>query len=134
MRVNIGSQNYNLVGVWVPFDNGSKERLVNFKSFLSCMESILDVYDNERVILLGDWNCDLNRGKRFDKLLSRFIVENKLNDCFNLFDPKIDHTYKKKNYKSNIDHIIVRSSEEKLITDFDVYDDVINFSDHNGIY
>ncbi|RMZ95193.1 hypothetical protein BpHYR1_008745 [Brachionus plicatilis] len=63
LRVSIGSRNLNFVGVWVPFDNGSKERLVNFKSFISSLERILEDYKNESIILLGYWNCDLNRDR-----------------------------------------------------------------------
>ncbi|RMZ99149.1 RNA-directed DNA polymerase from mobile element jockey, partial [Brachionus plicatilis] len=117
--VSIGSKNLNFVGVWVPFDNGSKERLVNFKSFISSLES--------------DWNCDLNRDKKFDKLLKRFLTKNEILDCHSLFESKLDFTYKKKEYRSRIDHIFICSRDKELIKEYNVMDEPQNFSDHNAI-
>ncbi|CAF1008894.1 unnamed protein product [Brachionus calyciflorus] len=133
LKICYGLKNFNFVGVWVPFDNGSIERLVNFISFLSSLESILDVYSNESIIFLGDWNCDLNRGKRFDKLLKNFIINNDLIDCFLLFDQRIDYTYKKKDYISKIDHIFTRSQEIKNIKYYEVIDEPTSLSDHNAV-
>ena len=84
--------------------------------------------------MLGDWNCDLNRDKRFDKLLKSFLSKNEILDCHSLFDSKLDFTYKKKDYKSRIDHIFIRSCEKKLIKEYDVMDEPLNLSDHNPIY
>ncbi|RNA15887.1 hypothetical protein BpHYR1_029744, partial [Brachionus plicatilis] len=103
LRVSIGSKNLNFVGVWVPFDNGSKESL----------ESILDDYKNE-----SDWNCVLNRDKKFDKLLKQFLTKNEILDCHSL---------------SRIDHIFICSRDKELIKEYNVMDEPQNFSDHNAI-
>ena len=57
------SESFILVGVWLAFDDNSLERLANFQSNISLLESILKENQGKKVIILGDFNCDLKRNR-----------------------------------------------------------------------
>ncbi|RNA05275.1 hypothetical protein BpHYR1_021600 [Brachionus plicatilis] len=133
LKIDIDSKILNCIGTWIPFDNGSKERLVKFKNILSGIEGRLDIVHYERHILLGDWNCDLMRKRRFDKLFVNFIESKNLVDCFSLSKTNCDFTYRKEKYKSKIDHMLVDKNDVKLFKNFEVFQDPTNLSYHNAI-
>lgn len=122
-----------IYGVWIPFDDNTPERLSIIQSTLSLLESELCVNNENNVMIIGDFNCDLSRGKRFDRLLARFIVENDLSDAISLFDQKCDHTYSNNVYKATIDHIIVNSDARLMIEECRIIDNALCLSDHRAI-
>lgn len=134
IKIRFGNQNLVLIGVWVQFDDGSKERLLNFKSTISAFESLIEDCDSDMIMFLGDWNCDVNRSKRFDKLFKKFINENNLVSCDSLFSNSVNFTYKKNDYSSIIDYILIKQSDFEKIHDFKIIQDFENLSDHNPIW
>jgi hypothetical protein len=125
-----------LHGVWLPFDDGSYERLANYKSNLSYLEAQL----NENIIypnfILGDFNASLSRQEptRFDKQLKSFILNKKLHSSYEMFNENIDEfTYKKGDYTSRIDHILIDNKAYNLIKDTIILDDQLDLSDHKPI-
>ncbi|RNA25524.1 RNA-directed DNA polymerase from mobile element jockey-like [Brachionus plicatilis] len=133
IRVQVGTEILNIIGVWIPYDNMKKLRYCNFKSIISSMENILDDCSDENFLLVGDWNCDRLRGKRFDKLFNNFIMNNQLADCADKFKPSIEFTYKNGDYRATLDHILVRKNDLVSVSKFDVLHDLSNLSDHQPI-
>ena len=124
---------YYIYGAWIPFDDNSPERLAIIQSTLSLLESELFVNENNNVIIIGDFNCDLARDKRYDRLLARFIDENSLVDAVSLFDQKCDYTYSNKSYKATIDHIIVNDVARSTIEGCFIINNPVCVSDHKAI-
>ena len=76
---------------------------------------------------MGDFNSDLNRGNRFDKLLNKFTKKLKLCDITD--SPDLYHTYKKGDYSAKIDHIFVKC-DSSMETKGKVIFDSLDTSDH----
>ena len=49
----------------LPFDGSSIEILANYQSNISLLESLLKVNLGKKIMILGDFNWDLKRNKRF---------------------------------------------------------------------
>ncbi|CAF0912181.1 unnamed protein product [Brachionus calyciflorus] len=79
---------------------------------------------------LFSWELTL---ESVDSCFYYFNNNNDLIDCFLLFDQRIDYTYKKKDYKSRIDHIFIRSQEIKNIKYYEVIDEPNSLSDRNAV-
>ena len=55
-------------GIWQPFDDGSLLRFSILQSNLSML--VNDVFS----LIVGDFNADFNRGRRFDKEIDGFVI------------------------------------------------------------
>ena len=111
MGISIELENNKLLhvyGVWLKFDDNSKESLDEFKSSIIILESeIKNCIDRDLpFIVMGDWNADLNRDRRFDEIFRQFIVKNNLyvSDDFDINN--VGYTYKNSDYKASLDHIV----------------------------
>ncbi|CAF4195750.1 unnamed protein product [Rotaria magnacalcarata] len=110
IKILSASNEILLLNVYLPFDNKSVESLVQFEIALSVIDTLIGEANNSSIILMGDFNADLNKG-RFGKLLKSFVIERNLQfadlglplDSFTYLSPGHDTT-------SWIDHII--SSED----------------------
>ena len=96
------------------YDNNTDERLANFQSNLSLIAGQMknNNYNNNNLII-GDFNSDLNRKNRFDKILTEYKNKFNLVDSFDLFKQNCYYSYSKGDYKSIIDHIFL--SENLMI-------------------
>ncbi len=67
-----------VIGVHIPFDNNSSYRLATYGSNLKIIESIMDEFVGITILAVADFNKDFSAGKRYSKLLLKFINENNL--------------------------------------------------------
>ncbi|RNA35780.1 hypothetical protein BpHYR1_004520 [Brachionus plicatilis] len=112
------------------FDDGSTERISNFKSNLAALEDIVESSVTP-VLLMVDWNSDLKRGKKYDCVLNKFVKGNNLIDVVPNFYEKPFFTYKKGDYCTKIDHFFVKNELIKDINNSFVLEDILsNGSDH----
>ncbi|RNA14024.1 hypothetical protein BpHYR1_015398 [Brachionus plicatilis] len=122
-----------IYGGWLKFDDNSTKSFAEFRSNILMLESELK---NNRekgtsFILLGDWNADLKRGKRFDKILKNFVENNNLEISDNYDQNQIGYTYRNGNYKAQLDHMMWSKTSNTLsFSSFKVINDLDNFSDH----
>ncbi len=56
-----------IIGAYMPFDDKTIERLANYKSNLQIILSICNENKDCSVLIMGDFNADLERNNRFDK-------------------------------------------------------------------
>ena len=122
-----------LFGAWIPFDDGSRERVSELVSAFSLIESYISNYidpNNDHVILMCDLNCDPSRCNRFDSIYLHFFNENKFIDYFDFFQQEFSYTYENGNYKSRIDHCIMNKELFTRILDAKIISDSLNLSDH----
>jgi hypothetical protein len=91
------------------------------------------------LISLGDFNSDIFRNKRFDKLLFDFILNNNHFNNSQLFTQKIDHTFPNEvfltnNPKFNLDYVLINTKSLELFLSIqcNIVDDLVNMSDHKA--
>ena len=134
LEINNGSdQSVFLVGIWLPFDDNSYDRLANIQSNISLLETFLAQHENEQVFILGVFNCDTKRNKRFDKIFNNFILKNNLFDCISLFELQFNFTYNLLNYYLIIDHVLIDKTAILSVSECKIVVHPFNTSDHNPI-
>ena len=134
IKIRVGLNDVFIFGVWIPFDNGTSERLASFQSNLALLESYVKFEaKDEPVLIMGDFNCDLNRKNRFDQLLQSFISVNNFFDSISFFDQEIFYTYENGDYRSTIDHFLCNLNFFKNVVGSKIINDCENLSDHNPI-
>ena len=85
--------NLLIIGVHIPFDDKSPYRLASYESNLQIIENLVEEFAGMPVLVVGDLNTDIRNGKRFSKLLLKFVNEKNL--YFSEFEfPNVNYTYK----------------------------------------
>ena len=122
-----------IYGVWQPFDNGSSERLGLFLSTMTILQDELMKLKATKAFIIGDFNADLLRGNRFDKLLKRFVENLDLLDVSRIFGKDKIPTYHKGSYKATIDHFFCNKVASLTLRSFDIIYKEICMSDHKPV-
>ena len=81
VELGLGNDTILLIGVYIPFDDNSAYRFSQYKSTLEFVASIIEDNRDKFILIAGDFNSDLLRGRRYDNLLNEFIIEHEL-DCY----------------------------------------------------
>ena len=124
--------NLLIIGVQIPFDDKSPYRLASYESNLQIIENLVEEFAGMPVLVVGDLNTDIRNGKRFSKLLLKFVNEKNL--YFSEFEfPNVNYTYKNGLYKNHIDHVICNDMAKMITVGCDILEDNSNMSDHNPI-
>ena len=121
-----------IIGVHLPFDDNSLERMANFVSDLEIVKSILDEKLDISLFVVGDFNTDLNINKKYSKYLNKYIRINDLK-CIDYDFPNINYTYKNGDYYNHIDHVIANELARNLTNQCKIIENAQNMSDHNLI-
>ena len=119
----------SIFGIWQPFDDGSIMKYSILQSNLSMLSAEPRDLSGEDVMIMGDFNADFSRGKRFDKTFSNFMSEHNFTKIVDLTGVQAP-TYRNKNCCAVIDHIFSNSSLIPRISDFCVLQDALDVSDH----
>ena len=130
---DIKSENLFIYGVWLPFDDGTHERFSFFQSCFSLLSADLIENSHKQILIIGDFNADLNRKKRFDLVFNKFICERKLIETNDFFEQNIDYTYNNGNYFAKLDHILSNECAFDKIRDFRIIQSDLFLSDHRAI-
>ncbi len=138
--LKFGQFEFAIIGTHMPFDD-SKNR-DNSKSMyeltLSLISVLIDKFKTRNIpfFIAGDFNADIFRKNRFDKLLLEFTSENNLTLLDHLCTQKVDFTYSSFNSFSRIDHVIASTDHgSNKFIDFqcNILDDIVNLSDHRNL-
>ena len=121
-----------ILGIWQPFDDQTPEKLALLHSTLSILASEVLNAEND-LFIIGDFNADFNRNKRFDKLFDKFISEHNVKNVADLFDKSDVTTYHKGTYSATLDHICCNESALDKVFFFDVLHDASDTSDHQAV-
>ena len=128
-------QEFTIYGNWLGYDD-TRNRTGSFSAFqnnLTLLASEMDLskVKEESCIVIGDFNADLNRNKRFDKYLNNYLRENGLVACENLFEQsELNYTYKKGKTTAYIDHALCVADDNHFVTGYGILNDPENASDH----
>jgi len=152
VNFSISNIEFLCIGLYLPFDN-SKNKENSRATFELTLSRILALIEHHKeknipIILMGDFNADFNRNKRFDEILKKFIKENNMiildhiNKEHNpppTFSTAISinkNTNSQQQFHFNLDHFILYSkSSLEILKDskFEVLDNASNTSDHRAI-
>ena len=129
---NNTQQTLFVFGVWLPYDDSTPAAVDNHWNNLTLLaEAIRQCrMDGTSFVLIGDWNCDVNRLKRFDKMFVSFIQETGLQVAGGLGNTP---TYKNGEYTARLDYILMSECIAADVTNFVVVDDARNTSDHKPL-
>jgi len=122
----------SIFGVWQPFDDGSVMRFSNLQSNLSMLSAELMHLDDTCAIVMGDFNADFTRGKRFDKEIGAFMKQHKFERLVLSASASL-HTYSSGTKLAVIDHMFANSTALSKIVNFRVIVDELDLSDHRPI-
>ena len=127
-----GENNLVLFGVWLDFDDSTANSLGNFSENLLMLSEAIKgcLAENHDVILMGDWNADIQRGRRFDKRFRKFIIDNKVHV---LGGVQNEHTYHNGDHTARIDYMLATQSALRRLGGFRTIKDARDTSDHRPI-
>jgi hypothetical protein len=121
-----------IIGVYLQFDNNTTERFNEFISNLQLISTIIEDNNDKPVYIMGDFNADLERNKRFDNELRKFI-DNGLTALEYQYPQNTNITYYNEDYSSHIDHCLSNEIGAKSTIKCKIIKDETNTSDHNPI-
>ena len=124
------------IGCYFPYDNGSALNLSEFSSCLQVAYELLLFFESMQhfVILIGDFNADLLRQKRFDEVLRLFIMNNNLKVLSPSYNAS-NYSYSKGSYNAKLDHCLTSNWNHNNYIFKSMYiDNDINMSDHKPIF
>ena len=136
--LDIGGNKICVIGVYMPFNNNTFERNLEYESNINLLTSICkDVCEEYTTFLCGDFNTGLKNclnQNSYDKIFDNFIKENKSMILNYMNVQNIDHTYHSGSNKSYLDHFIL-FKENSLVNSFqcNIRKDLLNNSDHHII-
>ena len=96
------------------------------------LEADMTHFKDLNCVVMGDFNADINRNKRFDGLLRNFLVRAKL-ELLTESSGEYTHTYSKGSYSARIDHILANSSTAARVINHEVLNWPECLSDHNPV-
>ena len=124
--------NLIIYGVYMAFDDGSAEKFADFQSNLNFLTSQMSCHTRIPVVMMGDFNSDLERNNRFDQSLRNF--NNCMLECIEYsFPQNVLHTYSNGTYLSHIDHVFINASGKCIVNKCSIVSSQMNSSDHNAI-
>ena len=106
-RISTNSYSFDLVNIYMPCDSRSDDSVTAYQTLLGDLKSVKDDVVNQNLVMVGDYNADMNKGRMFS-FLSEFVHVNDLiinnQICLN----SDSFTYLSPMHKSTswIDHIV----------------------------
>jgi endonuclease/exonuclease/phosphatase family metal-dependent hydrolase len=129
-----------IVGVYMRFNDNKPETVIEQLQDLAEVEELIERAEGKKVVVIGDFNMDLTRKNKLDKLLVKFVEKNNL-ICADLLygqmplgGQQTNYTYRSGNSHSWIDHVLVNSLLAREMCQVNIYSaDSCNTSDHMAV-
>ena len=105
-------------------------------SILAEIKDIVALYPGYELVMGGDFNVVLGEISRATDMIRNFLTDLLLSVVTDLIHPNCDHTYFHDSQQlfSFVDYFMFSSSLMNDCLEFKIPDDMINMSDHHGIY
>ena len=134
----------NIIGVYLPFYNGSVDQTSLYSETLDKIQNLIDDCAGTPVMIMGDMNASLPNKRQLDRhwhrcrpftshslMLYDFLNDNDFcvaNFCFN---QSVNYTYEKGNCRSYIDHVFVSKHVIDNVSECNIaFEDWTEISDH----
>ena len=124
--------NLTLIGVYLTANNSKNESMIEHIIDIKDLETLIDELDkkNKEYIIVGDFNSDPIRNKKFDRELTSFLSKRNLKCLEKEFD-NFEYTYSNDQHKSFIDHIVTTiETSNRVLNATIIRPDPLNQSDH----
>ncbi len=122
----------SIFGIWQPFDDGSLVKFSNLQSSLSLLGSELERKDDVCTLIIGDFNADFSRGKRYDREIGAFMEQLGFKRLVS-YNGATMHTYRNGSRCATIDQMFANEVALQCSTNFRVIVDDLDLSDHRPI-
>ena len=123
-----------IISIYMPVNDNSATSILTFGDTLSEVSSIINTYDEHKVIIGGDFNVDFNKDSINKDILTNFCVTENLTTEFHQFPNNISFTYESSTgNRSHIDHFIYSTNISDKITNVQCKIDGNNLSDHHPL-
>ena len=119
-----------IIGVYMHHNDNSDDTATENEENIGILDSLMEQFEKAKIMIVGDWNMDIYRRKKHDRLLSNFAKKNELTNVSKLFGQQIDFTYEQNNNRSMIDHVLVNRQMAKEVEQCNIVQDNMNTSDH----
>ncbi|RMZ99261.1 hypothetical protein BpHYR1_047827, partial [Brachionus plicatilis] len=124
--------NLTLIGVYLTANNSKNESMIEHIIDIKDLETLIDELKrkNKEYIIVGDFNSDPIRNKKFDRELISLLSKRNLKCIEKEFD-NFEYTYSNDQHKSFIDHIVTTiETSNRVLNVTIVRPDPLNQSDH----
>ena len=121
LKLSYGTTNLIILNVYLNCDYGTLDSLIEYKTNLAELSNFLNGEDYDEVLIVGDMNCDPQKG-RFFREMNDFVISHQLliSDVDQL--PLTSYTYISQNSRAStswLDHII--ASNSRLVGDVSIH-------------
>lgn len=123
---------YLIVNVYMPVCKDSDVYKNCVLEILAGISNVFDQYPNAKIIMAGDFNCDVGSNSIGGKLIQQFMPDHKLICCDKWCDSSLQFTYCNASlgHRSFVDHILILGSLEHTVQSCAILDSGTNLSDH----
>ena len=124
--------NIIIINVYLPVNTDNDIYSVCLLDILTSLSNTIGQYPDSKVIITGDFNCNIVDNSIGSTLIRQFMLEYKLLCCDSFCTSDISYTYHHATLdsRSYIDHFLISDYMEKDILSCDIVDSAVNFSDH----
>ena len=134
-RYIIVSVGYTIfINVYFPCHSSNSVDII--ETLLTEITEIVKLYPDHDIVMGGDMNTVLSDNSKTSNVIRKFLVDLNLFLVTDLIKPNCDYTYFHESQKhySFVDYFMFSSSLANNNVEFKVLDDMLNMSDHCGIY
>ena len=134
VRMQLNVHKYILiVCIYMPCDTHSNTTVsIEYENCINCLEELLSQYEQDDIIMCGDWNTSFERDTYQTRFMTAFMERNDLRLSWHHPMANKSNTYVNHNlhHESCIDHFVVSSNVYGNIRQHDVNDTALNPSTH----
>ena len=123
-----------IIGVYMAYNDNKMETQAENEENVGIINSVMEKYEQAKIMILGDWNMDIYRKTKHDKILTKLSKNAGMINISKLFTQSVDHSYQLREKKSLIDHVLVNMSMAKSIHQCNITRDSTNSSDHHVVH
>lgn len=122
------------INVYFPCSSSSSHEVV--ETLLIEINDVVTLFPDFEIVMGGDFNCVLSDNSKTSNVIRRFMMKLNLSLVTDLIRPNCDYTYyhESLHHYSFVDYFMFTSSLTTNAIEFKVLDDMLNMSDHCGIY
>ena len=142
--VTRGKIKMNIIGVYLPYHNGSVDQIELYGETLECLQSIIDLYQGQPLVIIGYYNAALpqKQSLRYNwskqqpcnahsMLLYDFICDNELYVARFVYKQPVNYIDTKCIHSTHLDHVLIPQEYTHMILDCKIIDTYVDStSDH----
>ena len=134
IMLEINQVRYLIINTYFPTDSrGENDDCQELECCLNQIKAIINMYDFDKLYVIGDQNFEISRNSRHVTLIKEFVDNTRMFDIWEKFPIDFTYSFECENGRSSfivLDHIFTLKRSEDDILDAGVLHLVQNMSDH----